>query len=207
MGIFGDQAERLLRESWPSVDQLAEELYAIFTSTSPLQVDGPLTINNKGSGSPIVINQSGGNHDLVQITRQDPGLPGFGPIPPNPAPGQTFYTFYYDNFPPEYFNPPFGPPNNEQGTGTPIVPPGVSQFPGQVVSGGPGQGPYTVKVYTKGLAGLPTTAQATALQLASDATLPPGTWGFFTPTTTTKVGGTTYLFQPAVWLDPPQGGP
>lgn len=44
MGIFKDQAIRLLRWPWPTPRQLAQELFAIFDSDDPITIDSPLTI-------------------------------------------------------------------------------------------------------------------------------------------------------------------
>jgi hypothetical protein len=83
MGIFDDEAERLLRRQWSGdtgATDLAQELYSIFTSKGPIQISSPLQIktdspeaalsitNNFGDGSGIGLNINGGqiiNGDTV----------------------------------------------------------------------------------------------------------------------------------------------
>lgn len=55
MPIFGDQAFRLQRDDWPDVRTLAMELFAIFRSTAPLQIDGPVQITRRDLQTPISI--------------------------------------------------------------------------------------------------------------------------------------------------------
>lgn len=198
MSIFGDESERLLRESWSGPDELAEELYAIFTSTQPLQT-GPIQITNPPGSTvpPIAIDNLGNTTTSVSITTNPsptPNFPELPPIPPLPGIGSPVVNLLGpDGLPTET-----GPPGGPFTPSPPIAGGGGGGVPAQVVSGGPGKGPYTMTAYPNGLGGgglTPTTltVKATQLQIADDETIPAGTWAILN-----KVG-TTYYMQVPVW--------
>ncbi len=54
MSLFFDQAPRLLREKWGSVQELAEELFAMFTSKVPLVSDVPIRFTALPDGVPQI---------------------------------------------------------------------------------------------------------------------------------------------------------
>jgi hypothetical protein len=62
MAFFGTEALRLLRENWASPLLLAQELYSIFTSDSPIPITSPVAVS--GTGNPA-------NPAPVQITLGD----------------------------------------------------------------------------------------------------------------------------------------
>jgi hypothetical protein len=53
MAVFADQLLRLLREDWPNATMLAQEIYAIFASSSPFTITSPTNITN-GQGVPAL---------------------------------------------------------------------------------------------------------------------------------------------------------
>lgn len=87
MSLFGDQAIRLLREKWKNPVQLAEELYAMFTSSRPLTTDAPITIFQSGDQPPlrIVMNSPDPGVLPIQVFRPDPvtGVSGYDPDAPS----------------------------------------------------------------------------------------------------------------------------
>ena len=175
--MFGTQALRLLRESWPSVDMLAQELYAIFQDTNPTS-SGPLTINNNTPAGPgMTINNSGGSGSSINLGRNGTPSVNFGLGPDGgliiTAPSVSSQT-------------PGGQPAPIGGGG------GV---PGQVLSGGPGAN-YQVKIYPTGLAGPTKTVSAVQLQIDPGETIPAGTWALVA-----QAGGNYYMEVP-VWGPP-----
>lgn len=44
----------MLRETWPNINMLAEEIYAILHSDLPLNITGPVTITNENPGQPAL---------------------------------------------------------------------------------------------------------------------------------------------------------
>jgi hypothetical protein len=66
--MFGSQALRLLRESWPNPQLLAEELYAMFQDSVPLESSAPLTLTQTGSVPALTIQSSGPpGADVIQF--------------------------------------------------------------------------------------------------------------------------------------------
>ncbi len=62
MGLFDDQAERLLRTKWSTPTQLAEELYSILTSKVPIKISSPVELStDSGVPSLTITNSFGGN--------------------------------------------------------------------------------------------------------------------------------------------------
>jgi hypothetical protein len=194
MGIFRKQSIRLLRERWGGVNEAMEELYAILNSDEPLEIDGPVTINNSTGRAPLTINQFGGDGGVVNINRRDePPVqpPGFPPLDFG-GPGNFTITIINQ----------FG--GVETGTSNDGTPPrpqpeqqGGGGFPGRVISGEGST--YQVAVYESGLAQAPVTRTVTQLQIASDATVPAGTWALV------GKAGNSYFMQVATWLmdEPP----
>jgi hypothetical protein len=167
--MFGTQALRLLREMWHSPTELAQELYAIFQDSNPTS-SGPITItNNTPAGPGMTMNQDNSTGPAIQITK-----------------GKTTLGIGMD-----------GNGNLTTSTnGKPAVGAGGGGVPGQVQSGGPGAGPYVVKIYPNGLLGATLNVAATQLQIDSGATIKAGTW-----TLVTQAGGAYYMQVP-VWGSP-----
>lgn len=62
----------MLREDpWKSVNELAEELYAIFNSDLPVTIDGPLTVDNNTDQPGVVVNQFGGSEQALAVNVGD----------------------------------------------------------------------------------------------------------------------------------------
>ena len=59
--MFNDQAKRLVRKSWRTIDEFAYELFLLLVSPSDITHTGTITIVNPGSGSPITITSSSGS--------------------------------------------------------------------------------------------------------------------------------------------------
>jgi hypothetical protein len=68
-------------------------------------------------------------------------------------------------------------------------------LPGQVQSGGPGKGPYSVTIYPNGTGSPGTTVNVTQLQIAPTDTVPAGTWVMVMLSP-----DHTYSMQVPVWL-------
>jgi hypothetical protein len=186
MGLFAKQSIRLLRERWNDATELAEEIYAILNNDEPLQIDGPVTINNNTSGPGITINNGGpGNTGGIQINRQpDPGInfPDLPPVPPTTAP---VVTIIYNGG-----NVTSGPdPNGQQPVGGGG---GGGCFPGKILSGSGDT--YSVAVYESGLAGEPKTRVVKQLQIDPAETIQENTWVMVG-----KVGNSFFMMVP-VWL-------
>jgi len=62
MAVFGTEALRMLREQWQNATLLAQELYAIFTSDSPVPITSPVSVS--GTANPT-------NPAPLQITLGD----------------------------------------------------------------------------------------------------------------------------------------
>jgi hypothetical protein len=95
MGIFKDASSRLVRDNWSSVQELAEELYAMFNSDGPIQVDSPLVLLPSAGGGPsLSIRRPAGDlSSPIEITRGDGDNPetiGLG------GSGQTFGGLTFD---------------------------------------------------------------------------------------------------------------
>lgn len=182
MGFMKDQAPRLTRERWADVNELAEEIYAIWMSEVPVKFDSPIVINNETRGPAMTINQ-GGTSDQTIIINRNPG-PG-DPLPPgyppgSPGGGDTIFIdnsvtiINYDGVPEPHPDPPPPPEDPQPGTGDTINL-GGGGFPGKVISKVSGA-IYDVAVYESGLSQSPTTRRVTQLQIHEDATIPADTW-------------------------------
>lgn len=196
MGIFGDQAERLLRESWSDTDELAQELYAMFTDTAPLQIDSPVKISTPQGSTvpPLTLENNGISPAAISFSHLPVPSVSFGSLPEvAPLPPNTITNIYGDGSG-ETWAAPGELPATTPGTGTAIGGGGGGGgVIGKVLSGGPGTGPYKLQVFPTGLKGKPLTVNATQLSIASDASIPPGTWTILT------VVSTTYYMQCPVW--------
>jgi hypothetical protein len=181
MSIFGDQSERLLRETWASPSELAEELYAMFGVNTPLQIQGPVEITNTTPGPALTVKQLGAfdaggfppglkPDDPAAISLQFPGL--------SPTPADV--------------SPPVTQQNITQNT---LKPGGGGGVPGQIVSGSGDT--YDVDLYEKGVAaGVTKTVSVTQLQIDPAETINAGTWTLVTQ------AGDGYFMQVPVWGAP-----
>jgi hypothetical protein len=63
VAIFGNQVIRLLREKWPTATGLAEELYALLQSDTPIEVTSPLDVKQQNPNVPAmtITNSVGGS--------------------------------------------------------------------------------------------------------------------------------------------------
>jgi hypothetical protein len=189
VGLFKKQSIRLLREDWTGASELAEEIYAILNNDEPLEIDGPVTINNTTGRPPLTINQYGGDGDIVTINNRDeppaeiPGVPPFDPG----SPGDFTITI---------INQFGGVETGTSGDGTPPSPRPETQggggFPGQVVSGDGST--YLVAVYENGLGQPPAQRSVRQLAIAEGASIPAGTWALV------GKAGEGYFMQVATWL-------
>ncbi|NJL70152.1 MAG: hypothetical protein HC888_00460 [Candidatus Competibacteraceae bacterium] len=170
--MFDQQAVRLLREKWANTNLLAEELYAIFRSTKPVEHTGNITVNQPpgeetpplrvnldpgSTGRGIVVNQgdssveiTGGGiiingDNLTTIIQEAAAGAGGGVVIPQPPDelGEADYL-------------PF-------------------EAVGRIVSGKGST--YLVEVWLDDPTGPSSgTVEATQLQIASDQVIPEGTW-------------------------------
>lgn len=179
--MFGDESLRLLRTSWPSVDMLAEELYAIFRAVDaqPTQLQGPVTIENGNSSEPaLTTNPGNGGNGSIQVPTDDgpPFIIGGGGFIGSPVI--------------------FQPIQESGGGGGGSSSSSNLTMPGQVVSGGPGTGPYQVKIFPNGLNFSSTQVPVTQLSIDSGTSVPAGTAVFVTQTQS------GYYMQAPVWGAP-----
>lgn len=186
--MFGwTEKERLLRESW-SADALAEELYAMFGERVPNETGAPVKIDLP-TGSTVA---------PIQIGNYDPNA-GAPIISVRGHAGELVGEIGLDG---DGFT-----QTDHNGTVVPIGSGGggsntityaPSMFPGQVVSGGPGTGPYVVNIYPNGLASASEAVSVTQLELDASDTIPVNTWCMVV-----KVGPASaplYYTQVPVWL-------
>ena len=196
MGLWRNQAARLLRERWSDANTLAEELYAMFTSDAPVEIDSPLVVTASPGqqAPPIVVRNFGQNDAGVQIQRRVPDQLDFPEIPPLPTleTGDFTVTNYYSDQAPEVFQNP-APGGVQPGGGSPIQSGGGGGTPGVVLSGTGDS--YQVNIYPNGLAASPTEVTVTQLQIDPSAEIPAGTWALVT-----TAGGAYYMAVP-VWQE------
>lgn len=82
-GLFGDAPIRLLRENWQSLQELAEECYAVFATPQSQQLSGPITITNNTDQPAVTINQNGNAPGtVIQFSNLPPGAT---PLPVYPG--------------------------------------------------------------------------------------------------------------------------
>lgn len=199
MGFLEKQAQRLQRESWSDINELAQEIYAIFHSDGQIEFDSPIVINNTTGAAPITINHGGTGDETIVINREvpaNPPVPGF-PDPDDIGSGDQYVTIVYadgtiekfDDPPPEPEKPQRGEGEEDSGGG--------GGFPGEVVSGSGDT--YQVDVYEGGLDAAPVTRTVTQLEIHPDEQIPAGTWAL--------VGklGDEYFMQVPVWAEDEEG--
>jgi len=178
MGIFGDQSERLLRESWGSVNALAEELYAIFAMNLPLQISGPVEITNAKAGQPaLTVTQWSG--DLPPIAFRKPSGQG---------PGDYTTTGLQ---PGAGFDP--AVPQDQAKPKPPPTPAAGNAVPGKILSGAGDV--YTVEIYPDGRDALPQRVTVTQLDIDLLETIPPGVWAICVQTSDGQ-----WWMQVPVWM-------
>jgi hypothetical protein len=183
VSLLGKEAIRLLRTKWKTPVPLAEELYAILQSDEPVDT-GPLAVDGtQDPGQPAVTIKAPVGSTPLQIQ-----VPGHDPISLTiGADGGLTWS---------------APVSSPSGDGQQPDQPAGGDVPCQVLSGGPGAGPYQVKLYPNGpgqAAG--STVSAKQLSIADDETIPAGTWAL-----ASKTGGSGG--QPArYWLQVPVWGP
>ncbi len=213
--MFGTESMRLLRETWPNPTELAQELYAMFQDDISLTQKGPIKFEPAPGVTPIQVTLPNGSNpgNIIQWQQQPSGG---GPTLPAPATGGIQFssdggTTYYSNYiDARVFEGGTYVTYNIAGDGSPnqnllLVKAQQSGggIPGQVLSGGPGPGPYQVKIYPGGLSAPPQTVSATVLQIAADDTVPVNSWHpiLSVPNPSQQVGAPPklYYFQPPVW--------
>lgn len=178
--MFGTQALRLLRETWPNPTTLAQELYAIFDDTNPV------------SSGPIAISPPPPPPSIPGMTPENFAFPPWTPLTFGDGSGQTQFQVAPGggltiSSPSLSFTTPDGQKQQVGG--------GASSFPGQVQSGGPGQGPYSVNVYQEGLDGPSVVMDVMQLQIDDSDSIPAGTWVIVA---VTDAGS---FMQVPVWLE------
>lgn len=180
MGFLKKQAARLMREKWPNAQLLAEELIAMFNSEEPIELDGPVIINNNSTEPAITINQGGASNISIQIKNSPVPFPKYDIPPIDFADIVNVYTTnIYNNGSVES---PQKKDDEESGKAYAAV-----------VTGGSGD-TYEVSVYKNGLTLAPVTATAKQLQIHPTETIPAGTWTIVVQSD----GG--YYMQVPVWL-------
>lgn len=192
MGIFKNQIPRLRRQKWKDVQTFADEMIALLSSDAPIQIDSPVVINNTTDQSPLTINNYSNSDDDVTINRYpEPPvqLPEFPPFDFPDGVGDVIIIHINEDGV-DVDDAPANDPTDT--TPRPETTSGGGGFPGQVVSGGPGD-EYTVNVYESGLNSPPTLRTVTQLSIHEDATIPADTW--------VMVGkvGEEYFMQHPVW--------
>lgn len=78
LGVLQQESYRLLRENWPDVNELAEELFAMFNSLG-LPIAGPVEVSNPTSQPGITVTQPASDTPAQPLTfnigHQDPLYP------------------------------------------------------------------------------------------------------------------------------------
>jgi hypothetical protein len=229
LGFFGDQAVRLLRESWDGVlhadpstgdirpvgaTELALELFAMLDDKVPQNQVGPVTMTPNPGVTPLtIVGATPPSNGIVMDGSNLDFSRGGGITLPEGSPlkitgdGMTITGslnlnggFYLWN-----------------GVPLDMAKPGTTTFLAKVVSGSGGT--YLVNIYGNGSTQPPTNPQpggkvnvkdktsgppvtATIPQFNSMDSLPAGTWisALYEFTLPTDPPTTTYEFQPAIWL-------
>lgn len=193
MGFLRDEALRLLREKWQNPTLLAEELYTILNSDLPLNIDGPVTINNPpGSTEPgLTINQEGGGDIAFQINKNNgDGTQSIVQL------SYTGDTLVFDGPITDPEDPDADEDNTEEQTPESS---GGGSIPCRVVSHIGSGASYQIALYEQGVdLGITQTVTATQLQIAADAEIPEGTWTFANKIS--RTGGDVFYIQVPVWL-------
>lgn len=175
-GIFGDETIRLLRERWPNATMLAEELFAIFVSTNPINIPAGSTIQPAPTPTTPLLNVPG-------YTEGSPIFSFTG------AGGEPIGTISIDDGEITYTSAGGGGGGAPKKTQTP---PATSCMPGQIVSGTGAA--YQVNTYPKGLSGPAVQVAVTQLQIDPSQTIPAGTW-----TLVSQTSDGSYWMQVPVW--------
>jgi hypothetical protein len=184
MGLFRDQAMRLLRERWGSPNELAEEIFAILTSDVPVRIDSPVVITAEGSdrSPPLTVRNFGQDDAMVRFERRrlpDVAISYDG----GDGDGEEVTEFYGDGST-ESIDP-------ETGEGTPSTQ-GGGGLAGVVVSGSGDT--YQVDTYPQGLSAPPVRRTVRQLQIAEGEAVPAGTFALVV-----QAGGEFYMQVPT-WL-------
>lgn len=180
MSIFGDQVIRLLRTKWKSPQELAEELYAMFSADIPLKIEGPVEITTTTQEPPLTIRNYGDSPQDIRIISQNNTTGGIK---------------MKDNNPPQ-----FDPPSSDPGVPTQVL-------PGRVVSRKQ-QATYLVDLYGDGPDEDPTErVEVKQLQISQEDEIPADTWVLVLKQTVRDKGSTNpnatkdvYSMQVPVWL-------
>lgn len=188
MGFLKDQAARLQRETWASPTELAEELYAMFTSEKPVVFDSPVVINNPTGGPGITINQGDAGDTSIEIINNPYWHQG---DTTTTITNQFITIIYGDGTIEGYPDPPPAPEDPQPGDGEPVGG-GGGGFPCEVVSGSGFL--YTCNVYTSGLGTTPIQTQVRFLGMSSQAQLPAGTQSV------ANLVGASYFSYVACWI-------
>lgn len=158
MSIFGEAANRLIRTKWENADELAKELFSLFTSHTPLHVEGAIEITKTTGRAPFKIidrldtSSTDGLFSLEsndrsdQLTYSDLTLLEGAGSDPNSS---DLFSFI-----------------NAHST------PG--QIPG-IIRSGTGNS-YLVDIYRNGYPGSFSSVNVTQLQIDPNDTIPPGTF-------------------------------
>ena len=203
MGLYRDQAIRLLREDWGSINEAMEELYAIFTSDVPVQIDSPVTITAgpNSNSPPLTLRNFGNSEQIINIERSalQPNFPNFPGFDPADIGDYIFTVIWPDGtaegFPGREPNEP-QPPQRGRGEQPTQGGGGGGGLPGQVTSGSGST--YQVTVYRQGLAGPGESVSVRQLSIASDESIDAGTWVIVVQTTADD-GTVSYYMQHPVW--------
>lgn len=180
-GIFGEQVIRLRRERWRSINEFAEEMFALLNYGGPLRVGNPVTFVQTGEESPVTVVN---------------------------ADGDTVFNFGDDgadfgDFPPFTELPPAESPDDPDEPDTPTS----ATFPGIIVSGSGDT--YQVSIFEHGHTQPPTqTVTVKQLQIATSWTIPAGTACHVVANVVPAQGATTpatltYSILVPIWLQRP----
>lgn len=171
MGMFTDEVPRLLKKKWTSPQELAEEIFALLSSDTPIKIDSPVELTGNPQGVPplTIINQTTTRNQPVDpIVTRTGGLT----TPDVPLPDGTT-------------------PLATAATGT-----GGNAFAGRVVGKVSGT-LYTCQIWGDALSGSPGgTVSVSMLNLDGEATLKSGSY-----LVVLRLGANTYYGFPNVFLD------
>ncbi len=180
--MYLSQRIRLLRETpWRSAQELAEELYAMFSGEDPVQFEEGITLQMGEDGrSPIEITDFNGDDDtpLLRLRRGDLVfdlmIDASGDLVVERSDGEG------------------GSESSDNAT-DPEVATSTATFPGKVLSGTGTS--YEVEIYPSGLSGDTETVTVTQLQIDASETIPADTWAMVS-----QQADGTYTMQVPVWL-------
>jgi len=174
MSLFGEASNRLMRTNWKSIDELAKELYALFTSNIPVRIEGGLEIVKQTGRPPLKI------IDRLQPSSTD----GLLALESN---DQSKELTYDD----------LGLLSGSESDGSDLSNLiSQRQVQGQIIGvivSGTGSN-YQVDLYKQGYPGPSSRVSAIQLQIDPADSVPAGTF------TMVSQVGTQYYFQASVWL-------